>query len=117
MMKTRKSEQDLLLDQTLALLKAAIADQAKSHLSLAESSGAFEESFPQNIPTEIIAEKALSMEHDSLIERTLSIIEHVADGEAKESGSAREAKHPEVVDEIGRMALDLDTLKKAGSQL
>ena len=69
-MQTWKSEQDLLVDQTLALLKAAMADQANPALPLAQPAGAIEKSL--SIPAEIVDENA--RERDPLVEHTLSMI-------------------------------------------
>ena len=105
-MQTWKSEQDLLVDQTLALLKAAMAHQANPPLPLAQPAGAIEKSL--SIPAEIVDENA--RERDPLVEHTLSMIERVAD--ASENGSAREVERRTVADEISRMALELDRLRQ-----
>ena len=100
-MKTWKSEHDLLLDQTLALVKAAIDDEAKALWPLTESSSA--------VSAEIAVEKTTQIDQDLLVGNTLSLIEHVADGEPRATGLAQRLK---VVGEISRMSSDLDTLRK-----
>jgi hypothetical protein len=111
-MKTWKSERDLLLDQTLALVKAAIDDEAKPRLPSTESSSAARgHSLRPMLSAEIAVEKTTQIHRDLLVEDTLSLIEHVADGEAKETGLAREAERLKVADAISRMASDLDTLR------
>ena len=67
-MKTGKSEGDLLLDQTLALVKAAIDHDAAS------SSSARARLNPM-LSNEIAAEKIARKEQDPLVEDILSLIE------------------------------------------
>jgi hypothetical protein len=109
-MKTWKSEHDLLLDQTLALVKAAVDDEAKAFWPLTESSSEAQgHSLRPILSAKIAVEKTTQIDHDLLVENTLSLIEHVADGEPKASGLAQRLK---VVEEISHMASDLDTLRK-----
>jgi hypothetical protein len=109
-MKTWKSEHDLLLDQTLALVNAAIDDEAKAFWPLTESSSeARGHSLRPILGAEIAVEKTTQTDQDLLVENTLSLIEHVADGEPKATGLAQRLK---VVDEISRMSSDLNTLRK-----
>jgi hypothetical protein len=96
-MKTGKSERDLLLDQTLALVKAAIGHDAVS-------SG----TAPGN---EIAAEKIGRTERDPLVEDILSLIEHVSHEAPKANGTAWEVERLKITDDISRMASELDTLR------
>jgi hypothetical protein len=102
-MKTGKSERDLLLDQTLALVKAAIDHDAVS------SSTARARLNPM-LSNEIAAEKIARTERDPLVEDILSLIEHVSH-EAPANGTAWEAERLKITDDISRMASELNTLR------
>jgi hypothetical protein len=106
-MKTWKSEHDLLLDQTLALVKAAIDDEAKAFWPLTDAARGH--SPRPMVSAEIAVEKTTQIDQDLLVGKTLSLIEHVADGEPRATGLAQRLK---VVGEISRMSSDLDTLRK-----
>ena len=86
-MKTGKSERDLLLDQTLALVKAAIDHDAVS------SSAARARLNPM-LSNELAAEKIARTERDPLVEDILSLIEHVSHEAHKANGTAWEAALP-----------------------
>jgi hypothetical protein len=113
-MKTWKSEQELLVDQTLDLLKAAIDDEAKLRLPLAEPSSAAPIGSKTMLNAEIAVDRTNQMEHDPLVEDILSFIEHVAVGEPKatEPTLDPERQNIEPHDEISRMTLELDALRK-----
>jgi hypothetical protein len=114
-MKTWKSKQDLLVDQTLALLKAAIDDESKPSLPLTEpSSAASIGSLKTMSDAEIAVDRTNQMEHDPLVEDILSLIEHVAVSEPKanEPTLGPERQNIEPDDEITRMTLELDALRK-----
>jgi hypothetical protein len=102
-MKTGKSERDLLLDQTLALVKAAIDHDAVS------SSAARARLNPM-LSNELAAEKIARTERDPLVEDVLSLIEHVSH-EAPANGTAWEAERLKITDDISRMATELNTLR------
>jgi hypothetical protein len=110
LMKTWKSEHDPLLDQALVLVKAAIDDGAKPPLTERSSSARGHPLRPR-LAAEIAVEKTTRIEQDLLVEDTLSLIEHVTDGEAEATGLARGAERLKVADAISRMASDLDTLR------
>jgi hypothetical protein len=103
-MKTGKSEGDLLLDQTLALVKAAIDHDAAS------SSSARARLNPM-LSNEIAAEKIARTERDPLVEDMLSLIEHVSHEAPKANGTAWEAERLKITDDISRMASELNTLR------
>jgi hypothetical protein len=103
-MKTGKSERDLLLDQTLALVKAAIGHDAVS------SSTARARLNPR-LGNEIAAEKIARTERDPLVEDILSLIEHVSHEAHKANGTAWEAERLKITDDISRMASELNTLR------
>jgi hypothetical protein len=112
-MKTWKSEHDLLLDQTLALVKAAIDHDARALLpSASYSSAAQERSLRPMLSDEILVEKTARMEQNPLVDDILSLIEHVSHGATKAIRIAWEAERLKVNDDIGRMASDLDTLRR-----
>jgi hypothetical protein len=98
-MKTRKSECDLLLDQTLALVKAAIDHDAVSSRARLNPM----------LSNEIAAEKIARKEQDPLVEDILSLIEHVSTPKA--NGTAWEAERLKITDDISRMASELNTLR------
>jgi hypothetical protein len=99
-----KSGRDLLLDQTLALVKAAIDHDAVS------SSTARARLNPM-LSNEIAAEKIARTERDPLVEDILSLIEHVCRGAPKANGTAWEAERLKITDDISRMASELNTLR------
>jgi hypothetical protein len=103
-MKTGKSERDLLLDQTLALVKAAIDDDARS------SSAARAHLNPM-LSNEIATEKIARTERDPLVEDISSLIENVSHEAPKASGTAWEAERLKITDDISRMASELNTLR------
>jgi hypothetical protein len=103
-MKTGKSERDLLLDQTLALVKAAIDHDAAS------SSTARARHNPM-LSNEIAAEKMARKEQDPLVEDILSLIEHVSHEAPKATGTTWEAEHLKITDDIGRMTAELNILR------
>jgi hypothetical protein len=112
-MKTWKSEQDLLVDQTLALLKAAIDDESKPRLPSTEpSSAAPIDSLKTMSDAEIAVDRPI--EHDPLVEDILSLIDHVGVSEPKatEPTLDPERQNIEPDDDISRMTLELDTLRK-----
>ena len=98
-MKTGKSERDLLLDQTLALVKAAIDHDAVSSRARLNPM----------LSNEIAAEKIARKEQDPLVEDILSLIEHVSTPKA--NGTAWEAERLKITDDISRMASELNTLR------
>jgi hypothetical protein len=98
-MKTRKSECDLLLDQTLALVKAAIDHDAVSSRARLNPM----------LSNEIAAEKIARKEQDPLVEDILSLIEHVSTPKA--NGTAWEAERLKITDDISRMTSELNTLR------
>ena len=101
-MKTGKSERDLLLDQTLALVKAAIDHDAVS------SAGARVE---PGLRIEIAAERAARKEGDPLVEDILSLIEHVSHEAPRANGTTWEAERLKITDDISRMTAELNTLR------
>jgi hypothetical protein len=103
-MKTGKSEGDLLLDQTLALVKAAIDHDAVS-FSTARAR------LNPMLSNEIAAEKIARTERDPLVENMLSLIEHVSHEAPKANGTAWEAERLKITDDISRMASELNTLR------
>jgi hypothetical protein len=103
-MKTVKSERDLLLDQTLALVKAAIDHDAVS------SSTARARLNPM-LSNEIAAEKIARTERDPLVEDILSLIEQVSHDSPKANGTAWEAERLKITDDISRMASEPNTLR------
>src|SRR3984957_17404172 len=103
-MKTGKSERDLLLDQTLALVKAAIDHDAVS------SSTARARLNPM-LSNEIAAEKIARKERDPLVEDILSLIEHVSHEAPKATGTTWEAERLKITDDISRMTAELNTLR------
>ncbi len=114
-MKTWKSEQELLVDQTLDLLKAAIDDEAKFRLPLTEpSSAAPIGSLKTRSDAEIAVDRTNQMDHDSLAEDTLPLIEHVAVGEPKATEPTLDPQRLNIEphDEISRMTSELDALRK-----
>jgi hypothetical protein len=113
-MKTWKSEQEFLIDQALNLLKAAIDDEAKLHLPLSEPSSAAPIGSKTMLNAEIAVDRTNQMEHDPLVEDSLSFIEHVAVGEPKAAEPPLDPKRLNIEphDEISRMTLELDALRK-----
>ena len=107
-MKTWKSEQDLLLNRTLELVKAAINHDARPLLL----SGTRERSLSPMLGDEIAVEKPIRIERDPLVEGILSLIEHVSQSDSKSNATTWEAERLKVTDEISRMASDLDTLRR-----
>jgi hypothetical protein len=103
-MKTGKSERDLLLDQTLALVKAAIDHDAVS------PSTARARLNPM-LSNEIAAEKIARTERDPLVQDILSLIEHISHEAPKANGTAWEAERLKITDDISRMASELNTLR------
>jgi hypothetical protein len=103
-MKTGKSEGDLLLDQALALVKAAIDHDAVS-FSTARAR------LNPMLSNEIAAEKIARTERDPLVENMLSLIEHVSHEAPKANGTAWEAERLKITDDISRMASELNTLR------
>jgi hypothetical protein len=103
-MKTGKSERDLLLDQTLALVKAAIDHDAVS------SSTARARQNPM-LRNEFAAEKIARKEQDPLVEDILSLIEHVSHEAPKATGTTWEAERLKITDDISRMTAELNTLR------
>ena len=103
-MKTGKSERDLLLDQTLSLVKATIDHDAVS------SSAARARLNPM-LSNEIAAEKIARTERDPLVEDILSLIEQVSHDSPKANGTAWEAERLKITDDISRMASELNTLR------
>jgi hypothetical protein len=103
-MKTGKSERDLLLDQTLALVKAAIDHDAVS------STTARARLNPM-LSNEIAAEKIARTERDPLVEDILSLIEHVSHEASAANGTAWEAERLKITDDISRMASELNALR------
>lgn len=61
---------------------------------------------------EILVEKTTRMEQNPLVDDILSLIEHVSHGATKAIRIAWEAERLKVNDDIGRMASDLDTLRR-----
>ena len=96
-MKTGKSERDLLLDQTLALVKAAIDHDAVRQNPM--------------LSNEIAAEKIARTERDPLVENMLSLIEHVSHEAPKATGTTWEAERLKITDDISRMTAELNTLR------
>jgi hypothetical protein len=107
-MKTWTSQQDLLLNRTLELVKAAIPHDARP-LLLSETR---ERSLRPMLGDEIVAEKTIQIERDSLVEDILSLIEHVSQDDSKANATTWQAERLKVTDEISRMASDLDTLRR-----
>ena len=103
-MKTGKSERDLLLDQTLALVRSAIDHDAQS------SSTARVRLNPM-VSNEIAAEKIARTERDPLVEDILWLIEHVSHEASKANGTVWEAERLKITDDISRMASELNTLR------
>jgi hypothetical protein len=103
-MKTGKSVRDLLLDQTLALVKAAIDHDAVS------SSTAGARLNPM-LTNEIAPEKIARTERDPLVEDILSLIEHVSHEAPKATGTTWEAERLKITDDISRMTAELNTLR------
>ena len=100
-MKTGKSERDLLLDQTLALVKAAIDHDAVSSRARLNPM----------LSNEIAAEKIARTERDPLVQDILSLIAHVSHEAPKANGTAWEAERLKITDDISRMASELNTLR------
>jgi hypothetical protein len=96
-MKMGKSERDLLLDQTLALVKAAIDHDALRQNPM--------------LSNEIAAEKIARKEQDRLVEDILSLIEHVSHEAPKANGTTWEAERLKITDDISRMTAELNTLR------
>ena len=103
-MKTGKSECDLLLDQTLALVKAAIDHDAVS-------SSTVRVRLDPMLGNEIAAEKIARTERDPLVEDILSLIEHVSHEAPKATGTTWEAERLKITDDISRMTAELNTLR------
>jgi hypothetical protein len=102
-MKTGKSERDLLLDQTLALVKAAVDQDASSSTARARQNPMFS--------NEIAAERIARKEQDPLVENILSLIEHVSHEAPKATGTTWEAERLKITDDISRMTAELNTLR------
>jgi hypothetical protein len=96
-MKTGKSERDLLLDQTLALVKAAIDHDAVRQNPM--------------LSKEIAAEKIARKEQDPLVEGILSLIKRVTHEAPKANGTTWEAERLKITDDISRMTAELNTLR------
>jgi hypothetical protein len=103
-MKMGKSERDLLLDQTLALVKAAI-----DHDSVSSSTARARQN--PILSNEIAAEKIARKEQDPLVEDILSLIEHVSHEAPKATGTTWEAERLKITDDISRMTAELNTLR------
>jgi hypothetical protein len=103
-MKTGKSERDPLLDQTLALVKAAIDHDAVS-------SSTVRARLDPMLGSEIAAEKIARKEQDPLVEDILSLIEHVSHEAPKATGTTWEAERLKITGDISRMASELNTLR------
>ena len=103
-MKTGKSERDLLVDQTLALVKAAIDHDS-------ESSSTARARLNPMLSNEIAAEKIARKEQDPLVEDILSLIEHVSHEAPKATGTTWEAERLKITDDISRMTAELNTLR------
>jgi hypothetical protein len=103
-MKIGKSERDLLLDQTLALVKAAI-----DHDSVSSSTARARQN--PILSNEIAAEKIARKEQDPLVEDILSLIEHVSHEAPKATGTTWEAERLKITDDISRMTAELNTLR------
>jgi hypothetical protein len=89
-------ELDQLLDETLALVRVAIAPDAGSNrVPLTQRSNKF----------------AIDNGQDSLVEEILSLIAQLSHGALEANEAAWEAEHGKMTDEIGRMATELDTLR------
>jgi hypothetical protein len=101
-MKTANSERDLLLDQTLALVKAAIDQDASSSAARARQN---------SMQSNEIAEKIARKEQDPLVEDILSLIEHVSHEAPKATGTTWEAERLKITDDISRMTAELNTLR------
>jgi hypothetical protein len=101
-MKTGNSERDLLLDQTLALVKAAIDQDASSSAARARQN---------SMQSNEIAEKIARKEQDPLVEDILSLIEHVSHEAPKATGTTWEAERLKITDDISRMTAELNTLR------
>jgi hypothetical protein len=95
---TSKSEHDLLLDQTLALVRAAIDHDAGARLE-------------PGLSNEIAAEKVARTEADPLVEDILSLIEHVSHEAPKANGTTWEAERLKITDDVNRMAVELNALR------
>ena len=102
-MKTGKSERDLLLDQTLALVKAVIDQDASSSTARAHQN--------PMLSNEIAVEKLARKEQDPLVEDILSLIEHVSHEAPKATGTTWEAERLKITDDISRMTAELNTLR------
>jgi hypothetical protein len=102
-MKTGKSERDLLLDQTLALVKAAVDQDASSSTARARLN--------PMLSNEIAAERIARKEQDPLVENILSLIEHVSHEAPKATGTTWEAERLKITDDISRMTAELNTLR------
>jgi hypothetical protein len=102
-MKTGKSERDLLLDQTLALVKAVIDQDASSSTARAHQN--------PMLSNEIAVEKLARKEQDPLVEDILSLIEHVTHEAPKATGTTWEAERLKITDDISRMTAELNTLR------
>jgi hypothetical protein len=95
-----KSQQDLLLNRTLALVKAVIDHDARPLLP----GGIRGRSLRPMHGDEITVENTIRKERDPLVEDMLSLIEHVSQGESKANSTTWEAERLRVTDEISRMA-------------
>jgi hypothetical protein len=102
-MKTAKSERDLLLEETLALVRAAIDHDAVSSSARARLN--------PMLSNEIAAQKIARTERDPLVEDILSLIEHVSHEAPKANGTTWEAERLKITDDISRMTVELDTLR------
>jgi hypothetical protein len=95
-----KSQQDLLLNRTLALVKAVIDHDARPLLP----GGIRRRPLRPMHGDEITVENTIRKERDPLVEDMLSLIEHVSQGESKANSTTWEAERLRVTDEISRMA-------------
>jgi hypothetical protein len=103
-MKTGKSARDLLVDQTSALVKAAIDHDVGS------SSTARVRPNP-TLGNEIAAEKIGRTERGPLVEDILSLIVRVSCNASNADGTGWEGERLKIADDIDRMATELNTLR------
>jgi hypothetical protein len=109
-METWKSVHDALLDQTLALAKAAIDHDARP-MGLATGLLEGRSSMPMS-GDDLPVRNITSMGQDRLVEDTLSLIEYVSRGATIAIRRKWQIERLRLTDDVSRMASDLDALKR-----